>query len=329
MARLVTTVIAPAALGLTTAAAAWTAWAVDGQGAWRYSADAGPRHVARVEDAGRILAYGCDARTGRSIAVELRRSDGSPVTRAGRGVQALSFVFTSSGSPGSRQQIDATALPSAIGPGVVVREPAANGLLLVLLEGRYDSVTIAANDAVHSFPLVGAATVIRQANLACSTSLPPTPAATDEGWRTFSYGGLFEIDMPGGAEAIDSTIPTAGSAIRYGGLRGSDGHATYTAIVSDSGAKFASDADRVRFFDEFIAGTVDAASRNGTVSRDPPPSAASGLVADVRIAHANGTTQFMRVAMRETRLYILTATCRADPRTIARKDRFVASFRPL
>jgi hypothetical protein len=305
--------------------------AVDVQTAWRYDADssagAGPRHVARIEQDGHVLAYGCDSRSGRHFTIDISGPMGLPAPR--RDGVALTFVFSRAGEPGRARRIEVVARAAERASGVVVEEPGANAVLLALIDGGHDQLTIEGTGLARSFSLAGAEAVVRRANTACSTSLPPQPVARDVTWDRFAYGGLFEIDMPDGAEEIATTIPMEGRVVRYGGIRGSDGHATYTAIVTDSGRRTATAAEQRRYVADFIAGTLEAMRRNGATVGDAPVPGGDGLAHDLRVEHANGATQSMRILLVGSRLYVLTATYRAGALSIARKDRFLASFRPL
>ncbi|MCW5745496.1 MAG: hypothetical protein KIT36_04760 [Alphaproteobacteria bacterium] len=310
--------------------AAPPAFAVDVQTAWHYGTDraagSAATHVARIEQGGHVLAYACDSRRGRRFTVDVWQPQQVPQ----HDTLTLAFVFES-GEPNAntRHRIDVAARPTGRDTGVVVKEPAANALLLELLDGRHDRLTIETEGVVRAFSLSGAAAAVRRANVACSTGLPAATAPADTAWDVFGYGGLFEIAMPDDAEEVAASIPLDGRTVRYGGLRGSDGDASYTAIVSDIGRRGATPDERAQFFTEFVAGTLEGARRNGAVVRDMPAVGGDGLARDLRLDYANGTTQFMRIVMVDTRVYLLTTTCRADARTIARKDRFLASFRTL
>ncbi|HJQ60546.1 MAG TPA: hypothetical protein VJ890_26810 [Vineibacter sp.] len=328
MSRVYTAIVVSMTLGFI--ASGRVASADDGKLAWGCSADSGSagRHTARLGVAGAILAYRCDSRSGRSISADIWGHAGLPPALRTSERIALTFTFTRESEAARWRRIETLASPMA-GGGVAVGEPDANAVLIQLLEGRYDHVTVESHGASRRFSLVGAEKIVRQANVACSTTLPPPTAARDDAWDRFSYADLFEVDMPDDAEEIASAVPIGDRVVRYGGLRGSDGHAIYTAIVTDAGSRITSAGDRGRFFSEFIAGTVEAARRNGATVVNPPINSGEVLAADLRVDHANGTTQFMRLAMRGSQLYVLTATCQPSPASTARKDRFLTSFRPL
>jgi hypothetical protein len=309
-----------------------TATAVDLQSTWRYGTDpaAGSRgpHMARIEQADGSLTYSCDGDRGRRFTVNVWRAGEAP-TALHQDRLALTFIFAQARDAGRIRRIAVTARPVDPAAGAVIEGTDAHALLLALIEGSHDRLTIEAAGLRRDFPLAGAAAMVRRANVACSTSLPPATAMRDPAWDRFSYGGLFEIDMPDGAEEVAATIPMQGRVVRYGGIRSSDGHATYTAIVTDSGQPIASVADQRRFAAEFVAGTIAVHRGNGAAVADQPVSGGDGLAHDLRIDHANGATQSMRIVMATGRLYVLTATFHANAQSLTRKDRFIESFRPL
>jgi hypothetical protein len=238
-----------------------------------------------------------------------------------------SFLSAISDAFDRHYQVRAAAAPPVWGPYSSVGEPMANALVVGLLDGQYDSVSVAAAGTSHLFPLASAEVAVRWASTSCNI----VPAAADASWRRFTYRRDFAIDMPEGTQEVAGTHPGPGGApgARVEGLRGADGLGRYNATFLE----FLDEDFRPgewrqqRFFDGFVTGMLSSLKRDGSTVEMAAMPGLGDLAREGRIEHVNGATQFFRVVGR--RIYVLSLVCRTGPEALARKDRFLNSFRLL